>query len=306
MSSTTKGTLAALVYSLIIGFSLMLAKTALIAGNPIDVIAHRFTAAFIFIFIIALFKNRKEKIFFRWQALKSILPLAIFFPTLFFGFQVFGLTLSTSAEAGIIQATTPIFTLVLASLILKDKTSLTQKLFTLLSVGGVIFIFAMQGSDIGGSHILGLVLIALSCLSFSFYNVFAKKKTKEFSLFYLTYAMTLVAFLIFNGLSLIQHLMNPELMSYFAPLTNLSYLLPIVYLGVVASIFTVYLSNYALSKISPAKMSIFINLSIVIMVFAGAIFLQEKITYIHLIGTIVILIGVIGTNLSKGVNEIKK
>ena len=88
--------------------------------------------------------------------------------------------------------------------------------------------------------------------------------------------MTLISCIAFNIMAIIQHLMNPELTSYFAPLGNINYLLPVLYLGVLASLLTSYLSNYALSKIKASKMSVFVNLSIVIMVFAGAVFLQEK------------------------------
>ena len=63
MKDTVKGTIAAAVYAIIIGFPIMLSKVALMVGNPIDLLAHRFTIAFITIFIIALFRQKKKKYF---------------------------------------------------------------------------------------------------------------------------------------------------------------------------------------------------------------------------------------------------
>lgn len=56
------------------------------------------------------------------------------------------------------------------------------------------------------------------------------------------------------------------------------------------------LNNYALSKIEAAKMSVFGNLRTVVAIFAGVFFLKEKIYYYHIIGSIMIILGVIGTN----------
>ncbi|AMP20021.1 hypothetical protein AZF37_01460 [endosymbiont 'TC1' of Trimyema compressum] len=57
MTTTTKGTLGALVYSLIIGFSFLFLKIALENSNTIDALAHRFLFAYIIIVIIALIKK---------------------------------------------------------------------------------------------------------------------------------------------------------------------------------------------------------------------------------------------------------
>lgn len=54
-----------------------------------------------------------------------------------------------------------------------------------------------------------------------------------------------------------------------------------------------------LSKIEASKMSVFSNLGTVISIIAGVIFLKEEIYYYHILGSILIIIGVIGANKSK-------
>jgi drug/metabolite transporter (DMT)-like permease len=63
-----------------------------------------------------------------------------------------------------------------------------------------------------------------------------------------------------------------------------------------SSLVTSLLTNYILSKIEASKMSVFSNLGTVISIVAGVIFLKEEIFYYHIIGSILIVGGVIGTN----------
>ncbi|MCM3640119.1 EamA family transporter [Priestia aryabhattai] len=63
-----------------------------------------------------------------------------------------------------------------------------------------------------------------------------------------------------------------------------------------SSLGTSYLSNYALSKIAAAQMSVFSNVATLITIIAGVLFLNEVFHFYHLIGGIMIIIGVIRTN----------
>lgn len=284
--------LAAILYAIIIGFSFMFVKIALIHASPVDTLAHRFTIAFTMATILILFKKIPLKILLRdiW----TIFPLTLLYPTLFFMFQIFGLVYSSSSEAGIIQATIPIFTMVLASIFLKEYSTHLQKVSILLSVLGVIFLFVMNGVNIDGYSVKGTVLILLSALAASSYNVLARKLTKQYSLFFLTYVMT--GFITFNSIAITNHLIASSFTNFLSPFLNTSFLASILYLGILSSLCTSFLSNYALSIMDASKMSVFSNLATLITMMAGVIFLNEKLQYYHILGAILILTGVIGVN----------
>nr|WP_245612002.1 hypothetical protein [endosymbiont 'TC1' of Trimyema compressum] len=78
-----------------------------------------------------------------------------------------------------------------------------------------------------------------------------------------------MGFVFFNIMALFNHIINPNLGSYWLPLINPLYLISILYLGLSGSLASSFLSNYSLSKINAVKMSIFGNLSIVITIFLG-------------------------------------
>ena len=88
MKNTTKAYISALLYSFIIGFSFMFVKLALTITSPLDTLAHRFTIAFIAASIPIIFGFVKLNISFK--NILTLLPLAIFYPALFFAFQAFG------------------------------------------------------------------------------------------------------------------------------------------------------------------------------------------------------------------------
>ncbi|MGG0705538.1 DMT family transporter [Bacillus paramobilis] len=306
MKLTTKAYLSALLYSFIIGFSFMFVKLALTVTSPLDTLAHRFTIAFVAASIPIVFGFVKLNISFK--NILTLLPLAIFYPALFFAFQAFGLVYTSSSEAGIIQAAIPIFTMMLASYFLKEYTNTWQKISVLISVIGVIYIFIMNGIGTHETSFIGVILILLSALSSAFYNVLARKMTKKFKLMDLTYTMTVIGFISFNLIAIASHISKGTITFYFKPFTNGTFLISILYLGLLSSLLTALLLNYSLSYIEAAKISVFSNLSTLITIIAGVIFLHEQISYFHIIGTIMIILGIIGTNFwgKKGIAMQKK
>ncbi|WMT38797.1 DMT family transporter [Paenibacillus sp. D2_2] len=289
--------IAAILNALIIGFSFLFVKLALQVSHPLDTLAHRFTIAFIATALLLIITRRRIQLDFR--TLLTLIPLALFYPFLFFVLQTFGLVYTTLSEAGIVNALVPIFTMLLASIFLKERSSLLQKLFTVLTVAGVVFIFVMKGVQMNSSSSLGIVLILLSALSFSSYSVLARKITQKVHLLDISFVMSLIGALSFNGISVIHHGLQGSMNHYFDAFTAPSFILSILYLGVLSSLMTSLLANFALKHMEASKMSIFGNVGTIFTILGGAIFLKEPIAYYHIIGAIMVLIGVVGVSLTK-------
>ncbi|EJL25317.1 DMT family transporter [Brevibacillus sp. BC25] len=296
MKDQQKAILAALLNAGITGLSFLFLKMALAVTNPVDTLAHRFTVAFIAASIPIVFGWIKLSI--KPKDMLTIIPLAMLYPILFFTLQAFGLVYTTSSEAGIIQATVPIFTMIMAAFFLGESSTWLQKLSTLLSVGGVVYIFAMKGLSVssGSGSSIGTILILLSAFSLAGYSVLARKMTKSFHYIDMTYMVALLGFLFFNGWSVIRHSAEGTLSTYFAPFASSAFIISIVFLGILSSLMTSFMTNFALSKMEASKLSVFNNLSTLVTIAAGVIFLQEQLAYYHLIGAVMIIIGVIGTN----------
>jgi len=286
--------LAAIMYAFIIGLSFMFVKMSLTVAAPMDTLAHRFTIAWLVVTIFMLI--RRKKVSFHWKDCLKILPLALLYPIVFFGLQVFGLARTSSAEAGMIHATVPIFTLVFAAIWLKEKAVRGQLVFIGLSVFGVIYLILMNGMEAKTGHLIGSGFVLLSAVAAALYNVFARRLTQQYSLATLTYMMTVLGFIVFNAIAIGNHVWHGTMQQFIMPFTNIEFLLSILYLGILSSLITSYLSNYALSKIEASKMSVFSNFATLITIIAGVLFLKEAFHLFHLAGAIVIIAGVIGTN----------
>lgn len=286
--------LAAVSYAVITGLSFLFAKTALQVTNPLDLLAHRFTASFVVVLIMLLFKL--VKVDYSLDKVKKILPLALLYPIAFFAFQTFGLQHANSSEAGILLASAPVFTLILASFFLGEKTTALQKISVIVSVLGVVYITLMKDASPGGNDIRGIIFLLLSALSFSGYSIFARILTRDFSSVELSFIMAIIGFVFFNILAIGMNLKNGTMDTFLLPFTNIQFVISIVYLGVLSSLLTSILTNYVLSKMEASKMSVFSNLGTVIAIVAGYLFLKEKIFYYHIIGSVLIVGGVIGTN----------
>ncbi len=284
----------ALLHTVITGLSFLFSKTTLKYATPVDVLAFRFTASFVGMIIMVLFK--KVTISPDKKNLFKICLVGLLYPIAFFSFQTFGLVHASSSEAGILQSTTPIFTMILSAIFLKERTTIYQKISILLSVLGVIYIFIMQGAGFDYTKILGMLLLTLSSLSTAGYYVLARKSLKEVSVTDISFVGILMGFFVFNTASIVSHFLKGTLNQFTAPLQNFEFIASILYLGILASLVTSLLSNYALSKIQAAKMSVFGNLRTVIAILSGAFFMKEQLFSYHIIGSIMIIAGVIGTN----------
>lgn len=294
MEKKSTAYLAALSMSVIIGFSFLTNKISLDTASPWAILAHRFTFAFLALLALKILGFMKFRL--TRKEVLAILPLSLFYPLLFFSLQLLGLQKVYSSEAGIIQAMTPLLTMILATLILKEKTKRMQKLFMLVSLSGVVYISLMKGAEISFESLTGYGLLLLSSLSSAMNLVLIRKLVKNHSFMKLTSVAITTGFILFNLLNLTLHLMEGNIMRYFSPLKTPSFLLGVLFLGVLSTLGTSLLSNFALSRLEASRMSIFNHLGTVISIFAGVLLLHEHLRYYQVIGALLIIIGVIGTN----------
>lgn len=286
--------LFAVLNAVIIGLSFLFAKQALQYASPLDTLAFRFAVSFLVMSVpVAM---GWVKLNYRGKPWYKVLLLAAMYPLGFFTLQAYGLQNATSAEGGILYAFTPIVTMIVASVFLKEATTILQKLSIFLSVFGVVFIFVMKGGGIDWSNIMGITLLLLTCVVFAGYTVMARSLTKQFSPAEVTYLMMTIGFSVFLIVSFTDHAAAGTVQHFLAPLSSSNFVVCILFLGVISSLITALLANYILSKLEASKMSVFANLSTIVSMAAGAIFLGEEVTVYHIIGSVLIIAGVIGTN----------
>ncbi len=285
---------AGFVTSFIFGLSFLFTKEALETLTPFHLLALRFSFAAVLLTILRVFGV--IKINFKAKNLGLLILLGFFQPVIYFVCETLGLQLTTSSEAGMMIALIPVLVTILAALFLSEIPSKKQLLFVILSVAGVIFIILMKGNTQTEGDLLGIFLLLGAVLSAGFFNIISRKSSLKFKPVEITYIMMWMGAIVFNSISLYQHFKTDELSSYFIPLFDIKILGAIFYLGIISSVIAFFLVNFMLSKMEAARSAVFTNLTTIISIVAGVLFRDEPFYWFHMLGSIMILLGVWGTN----------
>ncbi len=284
----TMATIAAIVSQVIFGFGFMFTKIALEYASPMNVIADRYFMAFLGLSVIVIFS--KTKIKFTKNIWKLVL-MSIFQPVFYFIFEIYGIKLTTSSFSSIMISLVPVVAMISGIFVLKEIPSPMQYVFTAISVCGVVIV-ALAGKENGTVTPIGIILLLGAVFSAVAYNTMSRKISKEFTALERTYAMAIIGLVAFGVVSLFENLQNPQ--NIILHFKNFPYLIAILYLGIVSSVGAFLLLNYANTYLPVAKTTVFSNLTTVVSVIAGAMFLEEKLTVVGAISVVMIIVGVYG------------
>ncbi|MFA5712907.1 MAG: DMT family transporter [Bacteroidales bacterium] len=302
MKSEERGAYIGLVLmTLIIGLSFIFVKIALGYSNPYDLLAHRFSAAFIAIATLNLLGVVKIPKIKKGDRL-AVVGVALLYPVGCFGFQAVGMQFTTAAEAGIIFAFLPAIMLIIERFLFGERSSSLQKLGIFLSIGGLLFIFLNRGVA-SSQNIKGVVLLFLSVLSMAGYFIVGKGVIRSYRSAELTAIMIVVGFLFFNTISLFRHIGGGTITQFLLPLKSAPFLLSVLYLGILSSVVTSFFSNYALNYIPASKIAIFSNLNPIIAIAGAVLLLGEKLFWFEAVGAVTVVAGLILVILFKGNRE---
>ncbi len=284
----------AIANAIIIGLSFSFVKVAVTLAGPVDTLAFRFLLALAACVLYAKLKGIRPR--FDLKNSLRLLPMGCCYPLGFFLFQGFGLLYATSGEAGILAATGPIFTAIIAAMFSRERYNPIQCFSILLSVAGAIYIAYQKGASFDPGNIVGIVLILLSALSGAGYAVLNRVLVRRFTTFEITYYLMIVGTVAFTLASLVHHAVHGTWATVFTPFSDLTFTTAILYLALFSSLLTTVFASLALNRLTSAGLTLFLNLSTVIAILVGYFCLGEAIHACHLIGAAMVLAGLVGTN----------
>lgn len=284
--------ISGLLFSTIFGFSFMFTKEALEVISPFQLMGYRFLTAGLLVnilWIVGIFK-----IDVTFSKIKYLLLVTIAQPVLYFIFETTGMNYTTSSEAGLLVSLIPVVVTILAIFFLNEKPSWKQSFYIILSVAGVIFITIMKSSTEVSGNFLGMALVGGAVIMGGIHNIMSRKLSVDFSPEVITYFMMTVGALVFN--TILFSITPTNLNNYFEPLSNTQVLIPVIYLGVLSSVLAFFFVNYTLSKLPASQSAVFANFATVVSILAGVFIRHEPFYWFQVVGAILIIIGVWGTN----------
>lgn len=281
--------LAATVCHVFWGFSFLASRVALNAAPVLVLLSHRFLLAFLGMNLLLLTPLGALKL--RGKRVLPLLALGLAEPVVYFFGEQYGLLHSNTIFSGVMIAMIPIVSTLAAAPILKEKPSAGQLLFSLLSVGGVIGVGLLSKSS-GALDWIGVAGLLVAVLSAVAYTLLSRGISEQFSPFERTYFMMGVGAVVFTALALLGCRSDPA--AWLRPLETPSYLFSMLFLALCCSIVSYFLSSFAITHLSVARVTVFANLTTAVSVFAGALFLREPFSALGAVFCLMILLGIYG------------
>lgn len=282
--------LMAFVGNAIFGFSFLFSKLAMNIAEPFILLAARFTVAFALMTVLQL--TGLVKCDLKGKDLKPLLILGLLQPVIYFICESYGIKLSSSSFAGTLIALIPIAGVALGAVMLGEKPTTAQLLFSLLSVAGVIVMTVMD--DFGSFQWKGFLFLLGAVFSGAMFSVHSRSIAQAYTSFERTYVMFAVGTIAFVVMAILRVGTRWEL--WVTPLTSGSFWISILYLSCVSSVGAFLLLNKALDVLDVTRSLVFANVTTVISVLAGVIFLKEHFSPIQAVGIVMVIVGVYGVN----------
>ena len=217
---------------------------------------------------------------------KTLILMAISGVTLYYFLFNGALFYTTASQVALIQSAFPAIVAMMAVLWLRERLSRRRIVGIALAVAGVVLIVARSEADASARDpVLGNVLAFASVLMWSVYTMLAKRLAKADA----TAVTTVVSVL--GTIMLIPVALLEKGNTSIASI-SIDGWLRIAYLGALASAAAYLLYNRALRDIDASLAGTFVNLSTVLGVIAGVIFLDESVKPLAILGGGLVLAGV--------------
>lgn len=279
----TTGHIAAFITITIWGTTFISTKILLEDFQPIEILFFRFVLGLIALFIV--YPKRLKGTTFKQELIFSMAGLSGI--CLYYLLENIALTYTLASNVGIIISVAPFFTAILSHIFMRKDERLKANFFVgfIVAIAG-IFLISINGSKLK-LNLIGDVLAIIAAFVWAVYSLLIRKissygyntvqTTRRIFIYGIVFMLPTLFFFDFNW--------------DFTRMISSKYLFNLIFLGLGASALCFVTWNYAVKRLGAIKTSVYIYVVPVITVIASAIILQEKITLMAAIGTVLILAG---------------
>lgn len=286
---TGRAVIAASFCNFFWGLSFMASRIAMNKASIPVLLSQRFLIAFMLMSVILLTGRVDSRL--REKPLKPLILLGLLQPVLYFIGEQVGLRHSTTIFSGVMISIIPIAGILAAIPALGEIPTARQMIFIIISLAGVtgIGLMSKNGGSLDALGVIGLIVAVTAAV---LYNLLNRKIARKYSPFERTYIMMAVGAVVFTVMAVIDVKDDPS--KYLRPLTGRGYIAALLYLGVLCSVVSFFLSNYAITRLSVARSTVFANLTTAVSVVAGALILHEPLTAAGVVCCVMIPVGIYG------------
>lgn len=295
---TLKGNLAAAGAYAIFGLNIVICKGIANADcvSPIALFTFRAIGASILFWLISLLlpKEKIDKKDFPKIAAASVAGLLT--PQLTF---LIAITMTTAIDVSILSTLSPIFTMFIAAIVIKEPISVKKAGGVALSFAGVLFLIfnsVISQNGVAQTRPLGIILMLLNCLSFATYLGVFKPLISKYSVVTFMKWMFLFAALISLPFAM-KDLVSTD---YSSIPSNVAW--EIGFLIFFATFIAYFLIPVGQRNIRPTIVSMYSYLQPIIACIIAIVIGMDKLTWQKIVATILVISGVVIVNKSRARN----
>jgi drug/metabolite transporter (DMT)-like permease len=285
MTSRPLAILSLLAVMVVWGSTFVVTKSAMAELPPLTMAFVRVCIGALVLAPFAIPRMRASHVGLPWKRIwaMSLIGVALYY-------VVFNSSLAyTSASQGaLVQSSIPAVTALIAVLWLRESASPVRVFGIVLSMVGVIVVFATGNADSSGAApapILGNLLMFASVVCWGWYTSLAKRVADCDSIVITTWVTAI-------GAAMLMPLAAIELWDRALPNPSAQAWLGVAYLGVFASGAGYLLYNYALKKMAASQVGVFTNLIPIVGVLTGVVALGEPLAWQAIVGGAIVMVGV--------------
>lgn len=286
MNTRVLALIAVSIVTIIYGVTFTVAKEVMPHYvKPFGFIFLRVFSAMLIFWLISLFiKNDKiEKGDYKIIALSAFFGIALNMLTFFKG-----LNYTTPISASVMMVTSPILVLIFSSILIKERPTLTKIIGVIIGLIGAVVLIAYGSSGSGSAKnmMLGNFLVFINAASYGMYLVIVKKVVAKYK------PVTFIRWLYLFGFIFVLPFGFSEFSEIQWQIIPTSGYLRIGFVIVFASCITYLFNLFALSKLKPTTVSVFIYLQPVVASIYALLVGSDHLNTIKILASILIFIGV--------------
>ena len=278
------------------GSTFVSSKVLLMNGlTPSDIFFYRFLLAYIGMVII----SHKKLFADNFNDELKLFGLGLMGGSLYFMAENYALTFSPASNVSIIVCSTPLYTAMIVGLFYKsERLTKRQFLFSIIALIGMALI-VMNGQWVLHISPLGDLLAFVAAFSWALYSLLIKSVSAHYDLVFITRKVFFYGLITILPYLFFVNPLNTDITFLFQPniISNL------LFLCIIASWGCFLTWNWVLNRIGIVNATNYIYIQSLITMLVANIVLHERITGMAILGTLVLIIGMIGIEKLKKVRE---
>lgn len=205
-----------------------------------------------------------------------------------------GQKLTSAGHASLLFATTPIFVYMLAIRFLKEKLTTLRSLGILVALSGVLIILFSGGIRFGLEFLEGDLLVLMAVMAWAGATVAGKPLASRYGAFRVMGTAMVYGSLVYMPFGVV--------IALHADYSAANYIgwLSIVYMAIVVSIFGYVVWYWVLKFLEASQVAVLQNIQPIIATALAAMFLGEPVTVTLVTGGIIVIAGVVLSQLKPG------